>query len=266
MIRWKEAAHSDFWQQLESARQSVLMLDYDGTLAPFVTDRENAVPYPGVRDKLRSLLAIPATRIMFVTGRSAVDLPSLLDLGRPVEVWGGHGCEHLDADGQLHIAEPLAHVLAGLDEGERRLRLIASADRIERKARSVALHIRGMGDMAAVSLLAEADEAWEPLVGGEESGGELEIHEFNGGLELRVSGFTKARAVEQILAEISPDTVVAYLGDDLTDEDAYAALSGRGLCVLVRSEPRPTLAAWHLYPPVELLAFLDQWERATRRV
>jgi trehalose-6-phosphatase len=55
---------------------------------------------------------------------------------------------------------------------------------------------------------------------------------------------------------------VAYLGDDRTDEDAFKALAGRGLAVLVREELRPTAAAVWLRPPVELLDFLQRWMTA----
>ncbi|RME26788.1 MAG: trehalose-phosphatase, partial [Candidatus Zixiibacteriota bacterium] len=53
------------------------------------------------------------------------------------------------------------------------------------------------------------------------------------------------------------------LGDDRTDEDAFAALSSRGLKVLVRSEPRETAADLRLVPPDELRSFLDRWLEAT---
>jgi trehalose 6-phosphate synthase/trehalose 6-phosphate phosphatase len=64
--------------------------------------------------------------------------------------------------------------------------------------------------------------------------------------------------VRRLLAESGPDAAVFYLGDDATDEDAFAVLKNRGISVLVRPEPRPSRADWHLVPPAELLAFLDR--------
>jgi len=64
------------------------------------------------------------------------------------------------------------------------------------------------------------------------------------------------------LAEEGADAAVAYLGDDLTDEDAFRALAGRGLRALVRAELRPSEADVWIRPPGELLAFLDRWLRA----
>jgi trehalose 6-phosphate phosphatase len=62
---------------------------------------------------------------------------------------------------------------------------------------------------------------------------------------------------------LGPDTAVAYLGDDRTDEDAFMALRGRGLAVLVRPDLRATAAEVWIRPPDELLLFLQRWEQST---
>jgi trehalose 6-phosphate phosphatase len=51
--------------------------------------------------------------------------------------------------------------------------------------------------------------------------------------------------------------MIAYLGDDLTDEDAFRAVKGYRLGVLVRAELQPTLVDLWLRPPGELLALLE---------
>jgi len=56
---------------------------------------------------------------------------------------------------------------------------------------------------------------------------------------------------------------MAYLGDDITDEDAFQALGNRGLKVLVRQEPRQTLADIQIKPPDDLFKFLDKWIELT---
>ena len=68
-----------------------------------------------------------------------------------------------------------------------------------------------------------------------------------------------------ILEEMGGSGAVAYLGDDRTDEDAFEAIAGKGLGVLVRPERRPTAAEVWLKPPGELLDFLDQWQRRAER-
>ncbi len=68
-----------------------------------------------------------------------------------------------------------------------------------------------------------------------------------------------------MLNEQPEGTVVAYLGDDATDEDAFEAVGKHGLSVLVREERRTSAAEVWLRPPEELLEFLDRWIEATSR-
>ena len=91
----------------------------------------------------------------------------------------------------------------------------------------------------------------------------MSLHDFDGGIEIRPDNITKANAVETILAETGPSFVGAYLGDDHTDEDAFAALAERGLSVLVRTEFRPTRAQIWLRPPEDLITFLRTWLEST---
>ena len=73
----------------------------------------------------------------------------------------------------------------------------------------------------------------------------------------------KGTAVNAILSNFTDDVPVAYLGDDLTDEDAFNALGDRGLKVLVSEKTRSTSADLQLTPPIELLEFLDNWIQYT---
>lgn len=131
-------------------------------------------------------------------------------------------------------------------------------DMIERKPLSVALHWRGLSPGKIEEIRAMALDYLPRLT----KRTDLVIHEFDGGVELRPGGITKARVVETILAELRTEAA-AYLGDDFTDEDAFAALRGRGLGVLVRDELRETKADLWLRPPDELLDFLRRWEKVT---
>ena len=101
-------------------------------------------------------------------------------------------------------------------------------------------------------------QQWQPLC----AQAPVKLLEFDGGLELLASGRSKADAVVSLLQESPPETPSAYLGDDVTDEDAFAAIRGKGLGVLVRPQQRESLAQVWLRPPQELLAFLHRWQRA----
>jgi trehalose-phosphatase len=131
----------------------------------------------------------------------------------------------------------------------------------EIKPVSLAVHLRGLAAGEARRLQALVNDRWGAI--SKPHG--LELHEFDGGLELRVPGVDKGTAVDTLLAESGAGTMVAYLGDDRTDEDAFRVLAKRGLGVLVREEWRPTAAAVWLRPPQELLDFFQRWIAACPR-
>jgi trehalose-phosphatase len=211
---------------------------------------------------LDDIMAAERSRVVIVTGRTVGDLVPLLNLRRRPELWGAHGWERLLPDGRGARAELDQDVRRRLHEGERRARELARAGaRIETKPASVALHWRGTSALAAARIRDALPQLWEPLLGA----GELELLEFDGGLELRARGCNKQHAVEAVLAEMPGDAAVAYLGDDFTDEDAFLAVKPRGLAVLVRPEFRETAADVWIRPPRELIAFLRRWLDACGR-
>lgn len=244
-----------FFRRLANARESVLLLDYDGTLAPFVRERDRAVPYPGVGERLHRLVKIPANRLVIVSGRWSRDLKPLLGLKTFPEIWGCHGAERVFPDGRevlRQIGELAVSGLVAVDEWARKQGL---AKYIERKPTSVAFHWRGQPQEKIRSMSEAIIDRWQSQL----AGYSLQLHEFDGGLEIRVQGVSKADAVREILGETPADTPLAYLGDDLTDEDAFAALPENALRVLVRRELRATRADLWIQPAEELLAFLDRW-------
>jgi trehalose-phosphatase len=249
-----------FFRALESAPRPLLMLDYDGTLAPFRVERDEAVPYPGIPELLTGLVEESRTRVVIISGRWSRDLIPLLDMSPLPEIWGCHGAERRFADGQrlpIDIPEATKVGLAAVRDWSHREKL---SDRIEQKPTSVTFHWRGLSEQEQSTLRDHVLGRWEA----ELSGAGLEAHAFDGGLELRAAGINKGRAVARLLTE-APDAAnaMAYLGDDLTDEDAFAAMRDRGLKVLVRPEYRETAADLWLEPPDELRDFLKRWLAAT---
>ena len=247
-----------FFADLGRARARALLLDYDGTLAPFQIERDQAVPYSGVRERLVAIQRAGHTRLAVISGRAIADLAPLLGMHPPPELWGAHGWERQlpGAMRELATLEPAA--TRGLEAALDLVQAHGLMERCERKPTSLALHWRGLPAPAAQELQEWARRHWMPL--GRSAG--LAAHDFDGGIELQVPGRDKGYAVRTILDELGPGAVAAYLGDDLTDEDAFAAIKGRGLAALVRAEPRPTMADIRLRPPDELLAFLGRWHGA----
>lgn len=249
---------SRFYNDLEATDQRILMLDYDGTLAPFVTERDKAAPYPGVRQILRDLMNESPTRVVIISGRSVAALTRLLGLEHPPELWGSHGFERQLSTGEMVTPDLPERSRAMLDEIATWAEATFDNARTEPKPAGYAFHWRGLDVQASRNLRQTVQNQWCDSL--PDAG--LSMHEFDGGLEIRLQHIDKGHAVRSLLADAANDSMVAYLGDDLTDEDAFAALETmgrRGLSVLVREQLRPTIAKAWLRPPDELLGFMRRW-------
>lgn len=243
-----------FFERLRRAHSRALLLDYDGTLAPFTVERTRAFPYPEVPE-LVSRIMRNGTRVVLISGRAATELLFLTRLDPQPEIWGSHGIERLHADGSYVLDTLDPRQCQALEHAKQDLRESGLGPCMEIKPGSIAVHWRGLPPEKQKRIAGKVREICSPAV----SGAGLELLPFDGGLELRIPGKTKGDAVQAVLAESKPGTVAAYLGDDETDENAFSAIQGRGLAILVRPEARPTSAELWLRPPEELLQFLRDW-------
>src|SRR5690242_19113225 len=91
------------------------------------------------------------------------------------------------------------------------------------------------------------------------------LRDFDGGMELCATGHDKGDAVRTLAQESGPDAVLAFLGDDHADEDAFRAVPEGSAAVLVSHASRTTAAHLWLQPPGELLMFLRRWQAARSR-
>ena len=243
-----------FWQRVFDAPARLLALDYDGTLAPFQVDRMAATPLPGIVEALRGIQRRCDTEVALVSGRPVDQVLTLLgDLG--VTIVGAHGWEVRGPDGGRRdppldpwVAEALAQVWEALGDWQ---------GRAEQKRASVAFHVRGMPLGEGEVALDAVRGLWRDL--GPEL--PLEYLAFDGGLEMRAPGRHKGDALQSLLATAPPGTLGVYLGDDLTDEDAFRALEGRGVGIRVGPALRFSAAAGRLDDIPAVRAFLERWGR-----
>ena len=252
---YDKTAVADFLKQLNRAATALLMLDYDGTLAPFQKDRDHAYPYPGIIPILDRILQSERTRVVVVSGRPVREIEALLAPLANLEIWGAHGLEHQLADGTYQTAEIDSGVSETLLQAEEWLRGSGFAPMAEIKAGGVAVHWRGLPASEIERVQSRIHEGWSRFA--KHPG--LKLLAFDGGIELRTTRPDKGDAIAEILKTADASTPAAFLGDDLTDEDGFRVLNGRGLSVLVRSEYRETQARAWLQPPHELIDFLEQW-------
>jgi trehalose 6-phosphate phosphatase len=252
-----------FFSSFQENVGPLLLLDYDGTLAPFRVNRFKSRPWAGVRELLAEIHRQGRTRLAMITGRPAGEIAPMLGLDPPLEVWGLHGAERLYPDDRRELEQAPPTTQAKLEELRALLQRDPLGGLFEDKANAVVMHWRGRSRGKAEEIEARARALFEPLAKLEG----LALLEFDGGLELR-AGRDKGGAVRAILAEAKGDAPTAFLGDDLNDEAAFEAVNGlgeRGLSILVRRKPRPTAAQLWLHPPADLKQFLKQWIAAEKR-
>jgi len=252
------AVHQDicagFMERVARAKSRALLLDYDGTLAPFTPDRSRAFPYQEIPELVSEIMR-HQTRVVLISGRPATELVFLSGIHPHPEIWGSHGAERLNPDGSYEVESPAAEHQEALRIIARSLRSLGLSARMEVKPGGIAVHWRGLAAEEASEIEGKVRNACASLMRGRG----LHLLPFDGGIELRVPGKNKGDVVSVILAEAGENVAAAFLGDDQTDENGFRAIKGRGLAVLVRPEPRPTMADVWLRPPDDLARFLRDW-------
>ncbi len=257
MKEWTQLLRSREFRSLLAAPHKLLMLDYDGTLAPFTADRTKAVPYLGVRKLLEDLTRSLGWRVVIVSGRPTADVAGLLGLEHAVEIFGCHGGERLELSGVHTRIELEASLGKALEDARFWAEGQGLGDQLEYKHGCLALHVRGMTPQRASEIASEASRVFGLIA----ANAGAEVLPFDGGVELRSSAFNKGQVVTRLLAEETAahgeNFAAAYLGDDLTDEDAFLALEGKGLSLLVSRKRKPSHAQFLLRPPGDMLEFLQ---------
>ncbi len=233
----------------------LLCLDYDGTLSELVARPSEARPLAPARELLEKLAAHPErVELAIVSGRDIDTVRALLGIDRGLSFIGNHGVESLDRAGRRRFAPQLESFAAELDKVRNWMARAVpprSGFVIEDKRAAIALHYRG-ADPAAVSALRDS---LREFIGRECRG--LEIMTGNMVDETIARGLAdKGSAVLRLLASMGePAPMVAYFGDDTTDEDAFFGLRDRGVTVLVGA-PRPSWARYRVDGPAEVVAIL----------
>ena len=246
-----------------AGRRLAVFLDYDGTLTPIVDRPEDAV----ISERMRQVVAGLAQRctVCVVSGRDRPVVQALMGLDDLV-VAGSHGFDIWSPDGGIRrdegaqFADLLQAVRAELETAARD---IAGA-LVEPKAASVALHYR----LVPAEDRPRVQELVDRVLAAHR--GELKVtpgkmvHEVQPAFD-----WDKGKAVLYLLEalHLDDDVLPMYLGDDVTDEHAFAALRGRGLGIVVGSptDPadadRPTAADYRLDDVGDVERFLDTLAR-----
>ena len=241
-----------------------VFLDYDGTLTPIVERPQDAIISDRMRESVRNLAS--RCTVCVVSGRDRQVVQNLMGI-HDLVVAGSHGfdiwspetgtIEHSAASG---FEELLVRVTAQLEEA------LGSIDGtvVEPKRASVAAHYR----LASESGRQQTRDVVEHLLA--EQPDELKVTPGKMVYEIQPKlDWNKGRAVLHLLAVLGLEhgEVPIYVGDDITDEHAFEALTGRGIGVIVASasdpeeRSRPTAADFVLESVDEVGRFLDSLAR-----
>ena len=188
--------------------------DVDGTISPIVDHPRDAVVDHAARAVLARLASLPSTPVALVSGRALIELTAMTDLGPTVLLVGSHGAEHGD-----YTAVTPTKALA-LEQVLRAVRAIADGVAgvlVEEKATGVAVHVRRADRADAARVTAEVVAGPSMLPGVRTTHGKEVV-------ELSVVDADKGRALDRLREETGADAVV-FLGDDVTDETAFARLT-----------------------------------------
>ena len=239
------------------ARQPhVICLDYDGTLTPIRPSPPEAILDDDMRAALLKLAEV--TPVAIVTGRQLSDARQMVDID--LIYAASHGFEMKFPDEPAQSYGPAeAYRAAIADTADTAEDAASGIDgvMIERKPFSTAVHFRQTApeDMPKVSKLVEALQAQHPglrVLQGKK------VSEFQPRID-----WDKGRAVALLAERLGvPLEGVLYIGDDVTDEDAFRAIAGSGIGILVNETDRKTNAQYRLDDPEEVRAFLERLSEA----
>jgi len=216
-----------------AGRHLLLLFDFDGTLCAFDPDPDNVYLTETVRTFLGSLASKPASTVGIISGRRLPDLHKRARIAPEIYLAGFHGLE-IEAPGEAFMhpeaaaATPLVRAIA---ESMRPDLPSLPGVFIEDKVFSIALHYREAGaTVRAIARERFLDHAREDL-----TAGRLRLLPGACVLELLPGvAWNKGRALEWIRERVEQTrgpTFSVYVGDDVTDEDAFRAVGPHGMTV-----------------------------------
>lgn len=257
-------ALSQFDQILDiiGKRTPLLVLDYDGTLSPIVSDPKDAVLPEGIKKELDQLSRI--IQVAVISGRDRKDVEEKVGLDHLIYA-GSHGLD-MAGPGGLDIPEQVSgEIMDSLQKAaenlERKLGHVKGC-LVESKKFAIAVHFRNVADEEVEIVKTAVSE-------------ELEKHKkLKKGtgkkiLELKPAmDWHKGRAINWLFDALDlkkESAIPLFIGDDITDEDAFSSIYGEGIGILVGTHGEKTSASYALEDTEEVRRFLERFYEAMIR-
>jgi trehalose 6-phosphate phosphatase len=235
-----------------------LFLDVDGTLVELAEHPDAVTPSPQLPLLLQRLRSTLGGAVAVISGRSLEAIEALLPLP-DMPMAGVHGLERRDAQGRIHRS---ALAPDTLDAARRALAAFTTANpgtHYEDKGAALALHYRDAprSQAAAARLMEEARRAL---------GEAFTVQPGKFVFELKPVAQNKGTAVATFLEEPPfRDRLPVFLGDDVTDEDAFREVQARGGYGIRVGPLEGSAAQWNLTSVTEVLEWLDSLPARLRR-
>ncbi|HVT82004.1 MAG TPA: trehalose-phosphatase [Phycisphaerae bacterium] len=246
---------SDLKEKLDQLSQSPVLLiaaDYDGTLAPIVTDPDRAEAVRESIVALKALTAMPQTRVAVISGRALADLAKRVREADEAHLVGSHGSE-FEAGFVTPLPPERIGLLQKIVNVAHEISAAMPGTMVEAKPASVAFHFRNAEDAAGQKAAVEFVAAIGQFP-------DVQIRHGKKVVEVSVVHTDKGVALQQLRQRLGA-TGVLFIGDDVTDEDAFRTLSGPDLGVKVGEGD--TVAKFRIADTVEVARLLA--ELAERR-
>jgi len=212
--------HSELDRRLEAAARAGSLLvasDYDGTISPIVENPADAAPVRESLVALRALASLPHTNVAIISGRSLDELGRMTGAPDGLLLVGSHGSE-FEPDFARSLPEEVRRLR---DRVGRELAEIAARGaglELEHKPASVALHYRRASREDAARARERVEAGPARLDG-------VWVKHGKEVIELSVVVTSKGAALTTIRQRVGAGVVV-FIGDDVTDEDAFVTLGG----------------------------------------
>ncbi len=243
--------------KLLTQKKPAIFLDYDGTLTPIVSRPEDAIISKEMKQTLETLAN--TFMVAIVTGRDKEDVENLVGIKHLVYA-GSHGYIISGPDG-LHMEHPDSErIIPQLDkiekEVERELQENTQGTQVDRKRYAIGIHYRNARpeDEKTVGDLVENILKKYP---GHKKGEGKKIVEIKPDID-----WHKGKAVEWIMDALNlsskENILPVFIGDDLTDEDAFRAIEKEGVGILVGGHGQQTAAKYALKNVFQVKAFFKK--------
>ena len=250
------------WQRLKKKlidKHVFLFLDYDGTLAPIAKSPDRAVISYKTKNLLKKLSAKPNYKLAIISGRGLKDIKRMVGLKNVIYA-GNHGFE---IEGpKIKFSNPVSSdYKIGLKKIKKDLKKKLSSVKgilLEDKGFSLALHYR----LVKKELIPRVKTIFQETITHHLVKNKIRVKPGKMVLEIRIAvDWDKGKVVLWLLArekfshKNKKSFIPIYIGDDLTDENAFNALKNKGLTVVV-SKATDSSAQFYLKNAKEVSKFL----------